>query len=73
MSSYLLLFNKRLEFDFFLKLHPKFPRARAKQTLLKFAAFAYYHREKPNLKSLSQIKKPRIQCFEIHCLTILLT
>ena len=24
-----LLFNKRLEFDFF-KLHPKFPRARAK-------------------------------------------
>ena len=74
MSSYLLLFNKCLEFDFFLKkLHPKFPSAWAKQTLLKFAAFAYYHREKPNLKSLSQIKKPRIQCFEIHCLTILLT
>ena len=54
MSSYLLLFNKCLEFDFFLKkLHPKFPSAWAKQTLLKFAAFAYYHREKPNLKSLS--------------------
>ena len=31
MLSYLLLFNKRLEFDFF-QLHPKFPRARAKQT-----------------------------------------
>ena len=52
MLSYLLLFNKRLEFDFF-KLHPKFPRARAKQTRWKFAVFAYYHREKPNLKSLS--------------------
>ena len=52
MLSYLLLFNKRLEFDFF-QLHPKFPRARAKQTRWKFAAFAYYHREKPNLKSLS--------------------
>ena len=52
MLSYLLLFNRRLEFDFF-KLHPKFPPARAKQTRWKFAAFAYYHREKPNLKSLS--------------------
>ena len=56
MLSYLLLFNKRLEFDFFLingNLHPKFPRARAKPTRWKFVAFAYYHREKPNLKSLS--------------------
>ena len=61
MLSYLLLFNKHLEFDFF-KLHPNFPRARAKQTRSKFAAFAYYHRE-----------KPRIQCFEIHCLNVLLT
>ena len=52
MLSYLLLYNKRLEFDFF-KLHPKFPRVRAKQTRWNFAAFAYYHREKPNLKSLS--------------------
>ena len=52
MLTYLLLFNKRLEFDFF-KLHPKFPRARAKQTRWKFAAFAIYHEEKPNLKSLS--------------------
>ena len=59
MLSYLLLFNKHLEFDFF-KLHPKFPRARARQTRWKFAAFAYYHREKPNLQSLSYIKKPRI-------------
>ena len=50
--SYLLLFNKQLEFDFF-KLHSKFPRAQAKQTRWKFAAFAYYHRDKPNLKSLS--------------------
>ena len=72
MSSYLLLFNKRLEFEFF-KLHPKFPRARAKQTRLKFAAFAYYHREKPNLKSLSWIKKHRIQCFELQSLNVLLT
>ena len=31
MLSYLLLFNRRLEFDFF-KLHPKFPPARAQQT-----------------------------------------
>ena len=31
MLSYLLLFNKRFEFHFF-KLHPKFPRAQAKQT-----------------------------------------
>ena len=52
MLSYLLLYNKRLEFDFF-KLHPKFPRVRAKQTRWNFAAFTYYHREKPNLKSLS--------------------
>ena len=52
MLGYLLLFNKRLEFDFF-NLHPKFPRARAKPTRWKFATFAYYHREKPNLKSLS--------------------
>ena len=44
MLSYLLLFNKRLEFAFF-KLHPKFPRARAKQTRWKFAAFAYYTEE----------------------------
>ena len=48
--SYLLLFNKRLESVFFLN---SIPRARAKQTRWKFAAFAYYHREKPNLKSLS--------------------
>ena len=52
MLSYLLLFDKRFEFDFF-KLHPKFPRAQVKRTLWKFAAFGYYHREKPNLKSLS--------------------
>ena len=31
MLSYLLLFNKCLEFDFFY-LHPKFPHARAKPT-----------------------------------------
>ena len=31
MLSYLLLFNKRFEFDLF-KLHPQFPRAQAKQT-----------------------------------------
>ena len=31
MLNYLLLFNKRLEFDF-SKLHPKFPRAQAKKT-----------------------------------------
>ena len=52
MLSYLLLYNKRLEFDFF-QLYPKFPRVRAKQTRWNFAAFAYYHREKPNFKSLS--------------------
>ena len=34
----------------YFQLHPKFPRARAKQTRWKLAAFAYYHREKPNLK-----------------------
>ena len=51
MLSYLLFFNKRLEFDFFKT--PKSPRARAQQTRWKFAAFAYYLREKPNLKSLS--------------------
>ena len=49
--SYLLLFNKRLESVFFFLT--SIPRARAKQTRWKFAAFAYYHREKPNLKSLS--------------------
>ena len=52
MLSYLLLVNKRLEFDFF-QPHSNFPSAWAKQTHWKFAAFAYYHREKPNLKSLS--------------------
>ena len=55
MLSYLLLFNKNLEFDFF-QLHPNFLRARARQTRWKFAAFAYYHREKPNLKLLSKLK-----------------
>ena len=55
----------------YFQLHPKFPRARAKQTRWKFAAFAYYHREKPNLKSLPSIKKPSIQCFEIVVLTML--
>ena len=29
----------------YFKLYPKFPRARAKQTRWKLAAFAYYHRE----------------------------
>ena len=52
MLKNLLWFNKRFKFDFF-KLYPKFPRARAKQTRWKFAASTYYHREKPNLKSLS--------------------
>ena len=33
-----------IEFAFF-ELHPKFPRARAKQTRWKFAAFAYYTEE----------------------------
>ena len=47
MLSCLLLFNKRLEFYFFFLPHPKFPRARDKQTRWKFAAFAYYYREKP--------------------------
>ena len=46
-----MLFNERLEFDYFW-LYPKFPRARAKQTRWKFAVFAYYNREKPNLKSV---------------------
>ena len=36
-----------------VNLHPKFPRARAKPTRWKFATFAYYHREKPDLKWLS--------------------
>ena len=31
MLSYLLLYNKRLEFDFF-QLYPKLPRVRANQT-----------------------------------------
>ena len=52
MLSYLLLFNKRLEFDFFLT-PSKIPTCTSQANLLKFAAFAYYHRKKPNLKSLS--------------------
>ena len=52
MVSYLFLFNKRLEYDFFNSIQNS-ARARAKQTRWKFAAFAYYHREKPDLKSLS--------------------
>ena len=68
MLSYLLLFNKRLEFSIQNShVHG------AKQTRWKFAAFPYYHREKPNRKSLSEIEKPRIQCFGIHCLNVLLT
>ena len=53
------LFNKKKKIvqqtpwiRFFLS-HPKLPRARAKPTRWKFAAFAYYHREKPNLKTQS--------------------
>ena len=55
MLSYLLLFNKRLEFYliFFFNSIQNSHVHRAKQTRWKFAAFAYYHREKPNLKSLS--------------------
>ena len=52
MLSYLLLFNNALNL-IFLKLNKKFPRARAKQIRWKLAAFAYYHRQKPNLKSLT--------------------
>ena len=48
-KSCLKKFNKRREF-----IHPKFPRARAKQTCLKFATFAYIrHRAQPKLKSPS--------------------
>ena len=53
MLSYLLLFNKRLEFDFFLNSIQNSRVNRTKQTRWKFAAFAYYHTEKPKLKSLS--------------------
>ena len=56
MLSYLLLYNKRLEFDFFFKSTSKIPTGKAKPTRWKFAPFPYYHREKPNLKSLSEIK-----------------
>ena len=53
MLSHLLYFNKCLEFDFFLTPSKIPTRASLKQTHWKLAAFAYYHREKPNLKSLS--------------------
>ena len=53
MLSYLLLFNKRLEVDFFLISIQNSHVQGAKHTRWKFAAFAYYYREKPNLKSLS--------------------
>ena len=39
MLSYLLLFNKRLEFYLiFLKLHPKFPRARSQANSFKICS-----------------------------------
>ena len=54
MLSYLLMFNKRLEFYLiFFNFIQNSQVHGAKETRWKFAAFAYYHREKPNLKSLS--------------------
>ena len=53
MLSYLLLFNKRLEFDFFLNSIQNSHVHRPSKLVKNFTAFAYYHREKPNLKSLS--------------------
>ena len=54
MLSFLLLFDKRLEF-YFLKLHPKFPRAQAKKT----------HWNLQHLDITTE-KNLRIQCFEIN-------
>ena len=48
MLSYLLLFNKRLEFNFFLN---SIQNSHVHEPSI--AAFTYYHREKLNLKSLS--------------------
>ena len=44
--------------NLFFRFHPKFPRARVKQTRWKSATFAYYNRVKPKLKSLSQKAAP---------------
>ena len=53
MLSYLMLFNKHLALDFFFNSIQNSRVHRDKQTRWKFAAFVYYHREKPNLKSLT--------------------
>ena len=61
-------FDNRLEFDFFNSIQNSHVQEPSK-LVENFAAFAYYHREKPNLKSLSKINKAKIQCFEIHCMS----
>ena len=52
MLSYLLSVQKTPWIGFFL-IPSKIPTVTSQTNSLKFAAFAYYHREKPNLKSLS--------------------
>ena len=49
----LFIVIKLMPFIWFFFLTQKIPIARAEQTRWKFATFAYYHREKRNLKSLS--------------------
>ena len=50
MLSYLFLFNKRVEFDFFLT-PSKIPHVHEQSKLDE--NLQHYHREKPDLKSLS--------------------
>ena len=52
MSSYLLLFNKCLEFDFFLNSIQNFHVQEPSKLVENLLHLLFYHREKPNLKSL---------------------
>ena len=56
MLSYLLFFNKRLEFDFFNSIQNSHVHEPSKLVENLQHLYAYNHTEKPNLKSLSKLK-----------------
>ena len=71
MLSYLLLFNKRLEFDFCFNSIQN-PHVHEPSKLVENLQHLHITTEQ-HLNSNRRPKKPRIQCFEIHCRKVLLT
>ena len=78
MLSYLLQFKKRLEFAclfvclLFFSTPSKIPTPHESTKLVENLQHLHITTEQ-NLNSNHCLKKPRIQCFEIHCLNVPLT